>query len=410
MGSPLVTFAVWMIPIYWKLIVTFINEGANRLFMSRSSDQSEVIDESEQQGDGPDTTRRRLLATGAATWASVAVAGCPGDGGDGETSPTGTDTPTDEPTDTATDTPEPQPENYVVTAETWAGGSGVPASISFMSACATTNTFVPGMQVVFFVGVYDPETGDKLTNDDLDGAQINLGDGMETVSLSWSEDHAHATQGDTNWVGSWTLPEDMEPQDLSYTVEVSGGGDANFQNVGVLTDNIAIVAYDDPANLVVDTETRWNGHPAPDYTNGFVGACAPERQYSSDMDVTFVIGVYDSTNGQLVGADGLYQESATLPEEGNPDSLLVEDETSPYNDGIDSVTVVSPDGAFDDIELEWTSAADDENGKPRWFGTLETENLDAGGYTYEVQVTDEGSNSFNTGIASDQFTIVEIPE
>jgi len=362
-------------------------------------------DSSEQDDDG--TTRRRLLAGSAATWATASVAGCGGNG-DGDTTTAGPGPgPTATPTDTEaepTATPEPQPENFVVTTETWAGGEGVPASIGFMSACATTNTFVPGMQVVFFVGVFDPATGDRLGSDTLDGVSVNVGGGMETVDLSWSDEHGHATEAEgNNWVGSWMIPEDMDPQSLSYTIEVSGG-DGNFANVGVLTDNIEVVAFDDPTNLVVDTETRWNGHPAPEYTNGFVGACAPERHYSSEMDVTFVVGVYDSSNGQLVGADGLYQELA----EPDDDGLLVEDETSPYNDGIDGVTVSSPDGAFDDIELEWTDAADDPNGLPRWFATLETEDLDPGTYSYEVQVTDDTSGQFETGLASDTFTIVEI--
>lgn len=362
-------------------------------------------DSSMQDDDG--TTRRRLLAGSAATWATASVAGCGGGDGDTTTSP-GSDqgsTATDTPTETETTTnAEPQPENYVVTAETWAGGEGVPASIGFVSACATTNTFVPGMQVVFFVGVFDPATGDKLGSDTLDGVTVNVGDGTQTVDLSWSDENGFATEGEgSNWVGSWTIPEDIEPQDLSYTIEVSGG-DGNFENVGVLTDSIAVVAFDDPTNLIVDTETRWNGHPAPDYTNGFVGACAPERHYSSEMDVTFVVGVYDSTNGHLVGSDGLYQYAAEPPEDG----LQVDDETSPYNDGIDGVTVVSPDDAFDDIELEWTDAADDENGFPRWFATLETEDLDPGTYSYEVQVTDETTGRIETGIAADNFTIVEI--
>ena len=164
-----------------------------------------------------------------------------------------------------------------------------------------------------------------------------------------------------------------------------------------------------PQPDVVDTETRWNGHPAPDYTNGFVGACAPERQYSTDMGITFVIGSYDSTNGNLVGADGLYVESATLPEEGNPDSLQVTDEGSPYNNGIESVTVVSPDGAFDDIELTWTDAADDENGVPRWYSESPLTGLEPGSYSYEVQVSDDTSGSISTGLAADSFTVLEVP-
>jgi hypothetical protein len=381
-----------------------------------SSDEPAMTPTEGSASDDVDSTRRRrLLATGAASWATVALAGCPG--GDEATptaaptdtdtaaptatateapTPTATEEPTDTPTETAT--PEAQPENYVVTTETWAGG-GVPAAVSFMASCARTNAFVPGMEVVFFVGVYDPETGDLMGSDSLSGVSVNVGD-MGTVDLSWSDEHGHATRNEGNsWVGSWTVPEDMDPGGLNYTVEVSND-DANFHNVGVLTDAIDVVEYDDPSNLVVDTETRWNGHPAPEYTNGFVGACAPEREFTAEMDVTFVIGIYDSTSGNMVGTDGVV----------NPNSgEAVEDGGSEFGDGLDSVTVVSPDDAFEDLALTWTAALDDENGLPRWFGTLETEGLDPGSYAYEVQISDESDGQIDVGIATDQFSIIEMP-
>lgn len=331
-----------------------------------------------------ETTRRRLLASGAATWATVALAGCSNLSGGGSGGGQATET---------------EAENYVVTTETWTGG-GVPSSIAFMSSCARSDTFVPGMQMVFFVGIFDPETGEQLTGDDLSDVQVNLGDGMETISLEWTDAHDYATRNEgNNWVGSWDIPEDMEPQSLSYTVEVTGG-DANYRNVGVLSDGIEVVEYDDPSNLVVDTETRWNGSP-DESPSGFVGACAPERQFTSNLDVTFVVGIYDSTSGNMVGADGVV----------NPNSgEAVEDEGSEYADGIDAATVVSSDGAFDDVPLEWTAALDDEGGLPRWYGTLETENLDPGTYGYEIQIDDESSDGFDTGVASAQFSIIEVPE
>jgi len=365
--------------------------------MSQGRDPSQSDAQSESTGG---TSRRRLLASGAATWATVAIAGCSGNGGDGTTAGTEETTQPDTDTDTETEEPAAQPENYVVTTETWSGGEGVPASISFMSSCARSDTFVPGMQMVFFVGIFDPETGDKVGAEDLGGVQVNLGDGMETVDLEWTDENSHATRNEgNNWVGSFTIPEDMEPGDLSYTVEVSDG-DANFQNVGVLSDAVSVVEYDDPANLVVDTETRWNGAP-DDSPSAFVGACAPEREFTSNMDVTFVVGIYDSTSGNMVGTDGIVNPTT---------GEAVEDESSEFTDGIDSAQVVSGDGAFDDVALEWTAALDDENGLPRWFGTLETENIDPGTYAYEVEISDESTGRIDTGIASATFSIIEVPE
>ena len=367
--------------------------------MSQRSDQPDSETGVEADSDGArGTTRRRLLASGAATWATVALAGCPGDGGDATPADTATDSPTatDEPT--PTETPEPQPENYVVTTETWTGG-GVPAPLSFVSSCARSNTFVPGMQVVFFVGIFDPDTGDRLTSDALSGVQVNLGDGMETVDLSWTDEHGYATRNEgNNWVGSWDIPEDMDPQSLSYTVEVTNE-EANFRNVGVLSDAIDIVEYDDPSNLIVDTDTFWNGAPV-EAANGFVGGCAPERQFSTDMDVTFAVGIYDSTSGNLVGPDGLYNSAAET----------VEDEGSEFANGLDSATVVSSDGSFPDVSLSWSADPSADNPNPQWSGTLETGNLSPGTYGYEVQITDESTGRIDTGVASAQFSIIEVSQ
>jgi hypothetical protein len=387
-----------------------MSHGKNR---RESSDEH---DSTEGKSTGNmNVTRRRLLASGAATWATVALAGCGGDDGETPTetateteaetaaetdTETATETDTETATETDTETATATPENYVVTTETWTGG-GVPAPISFMSSCARSDTFVPGMQVVFFVGIFDPDTGDLLTDDDLSGTQVNVGDGMETLDLEWTDEHSHATRNEgNNWVGSWDVPEDMSPQSLSYTVEVTNG-DADFQNVGVLTDGIEVVEYDDPSNLIVDTETRWSGHPAPGYTNGFVVGCAPEREFTPELDVTFVVGIHDSTTGNMVGADGLH----------NPNTgEMMEDEGSEFADGIDSATVVSPDGSFGDVELEWLSGLEDENTSPQWNGLLETQNLDPGTYSYEIEITDESTGQIDTGIASATFSIIEVPE
>ncbi len=338
-----------------------------------------------------------MLATGAATWATV-LAGC-SSGGEGDDTPQETTTgPAPDPTETPEDDePQPQPENFVVTAETLSGG-GAPSAASFISGCAATNVFIPGMTVVFHVGIYDPATGDKLTDEDLDGVTVEMGG--ETVDLSWSSDYEWAQREEGNeWIGSWDIPEDIlsdqDSANMEYTVSVSGA-DGEFTTVGVLTDNVEVVPYEDPRNYVVTTNTFWNGHPSPEESNGFVGSCAPERQFTQELDVTFVIGVYDSTNGYLVGTDGTY----------TPDGTKQADSPA-----ISEATIVSPDGEFEDVSLTWNDFADDENSTARWNGVLETENLSPGTYNYEVQVTEAEESErgrVNATIASNYFTIIEV--
>ena len=343
--------------------------------MSQSSGHSGSSEEStnsnglsEERTSRSNTTRRRLLASGAAAWATV-LAGCAG-GGDGGDTPTDTETESD-PDPNPDSTESPQPESYVVTAETGTGSEGVPGSAQFVSACSATRRFVPGMQAIFYVGVYDPDTGEQLTDEDLDAVNVNVGG--ETVELAWAgDDEENPAQ---EWAGSWMGPEGTETGSLSYTVEVTNG-DANYRNVGILENSIEIIEYDDPSNYVVTTNTYWNGTPV-ESANGFVGGCAPERQFSQEMDVTFVIGIYDSVTGELVGSDTL-----------------------------DSVTVESADGSFEPVELSWQSETEDQTAQ--WNGTLETENLAPETYGYEVVVSDPGRDTQSVGIAQAQFSIIEV--
>jgi len=323
---------------------------------------------------GAGTTRRRLLVSGAATWATVSLAGCPSGNGGTDTTTT-TATGGDGTTTTTTATPEPQPENYVVTAETGTGSEGVPESAGFVSACSPTRRFVPGMQAIFYVGIWDPETGDQLTDEDLSSVVVNI-DGGPQVELGWAGDDEENPAEE--WGGSWVIPDDMEPGTVSYTVEVTDG-DANFRSVGILENSMEVIEYSDPTNYVVTTDTYYDAH-APEYTNGWVGSCAPERQFGQDMNVTFVVGIFDGASGEPV-----------------------------TDEAVDSVNVQFPDtDVFDDLSLSYV-APEEEGDTPQWSGTIETpSDVPTGTYTYTVTVTDGDANFYNVGIASSQFTIIEV--
>jgi hypothetical protein len=322
----------------------------------RQAERPDSPQTSTDDSEATTTTRRRLLATGAATWATVGVAGCMGgndesDGGGGGDSSGA--------------------RNYVVTAETGAGSEGVPETAGFISACSASRRFVPGMQVVFYVGIFDPETGEQLTDEDLNSVVVNV-EGVQNVELGWAGDDEENPADE--WGGSFVLPEDVETGSYSYTVEVSNG-DANYRTVGILEDTFEVIEQSNPTNYVVTTETWWNNQ-SPEGTS-FVGSCAPERQFTQDMDVTFVIGVYDGSSGGIVGSDTL-----------------------------DAVTIESTDGAFDPVELSWNEGGEDS--EPQWSGTLDTADLSPASYGYEVVVTNGDANYHNVGIASNQFTIIEL--
>ncbi|QCC50514.1 hypothetical protein [Halapricum salinum] len=336
------------------------------------------------------TTRRKLMATGAATWATVGLAGCTGnDGGNGNgngdtTEPSGNgngngDTTTEP---TPTPTPSPQPENYIVSTNTYWNGHPAPEGTGgYVGTCSPERQFRRDMDVTFVIGVWDPDTGDPVTDDVVDSATVSFPDRpFDDVELEFvpAEEEGDKPQ----WNGTFDIPDDAESGSVAYELQVSDG-DANFYEVGIASAGFTII---DPeptgaTNYVVTTETFWNGHPAPDGTNGFVGACSPERQFrASDMDVTFVIGLYNGSSGEFVGASA-----------------------------VDSVMVTFPDSdQFDAVELSYQEPA--ENTEEQWNGTLALTEMDSvppGTYTYEVDVQGADGNVTDLGVASDSFTVIE---
>jgi uncharacterized membrane protein YkoI len=96
--------------------------------------------------------------------------------------------------------------------------------------------------------------------------------------------------------------------------------------------------------------------------------------------VTFVIGLYDGSTGEFVGASA-----------------------------VDSVMVTFPDtDEFDDMELSYQEPA--ENTEEQWNGTLaltEMDSVSPGTYTYEIDVQGADGNVTDVGVAADTFTVIE---
>ena len=310
-----------------------------------------VNDHAEQDGisaDEPKTghSRRKFMVAGTATWASVALAGCAGSAQDDEDDGEG----------------EEEVANYVVTDDMIAGSEGIPEGTGgFASACAPQRTFVPGMQPVFQIGVWDPETGDAVGDDVVDEATAEL-DLDESIDLEWDDEDAY-------WGGSWIIPDDADTGTVGYVVEVTNEGE--FTNVGVLESEFEIIELDNPgANFVVTDDVY--AIDEPEEASGFVQSCTPQHTFTSDMEIGFAIGIYDGSNGEIVGDDVV-------------DEAVIETETD------------------DTIELEW----DDED--EEWAAVWRDVPDDfEGELTYEVQVTVDGEYQ-QVGIFQNSINIIEAP-
>ncbi|MFW6376816.1 MAG: hypothetical protein ACOC0F_02470 [archaeon] len=342
------------------------------------TDESASADE-----DGPGLSRRGFVAANAAGWSSVALAGC------SALSPAeeDTETETEAPAQTETET-ETEPKDYVVTDDVITGSEYVPEGFDgFASSCAPSRTFVPGMEPVFKVGVYDPETGDSVGTDVLDAVNVNI-DGGPTAELEWVGDAEEDPARE--WSGTWLIPDDAEPDTYDYTVEVTND-DADFHDVGILESSINVIEYNDPRNYVVTDEVYAGSGGIPD-DNEFVSSCAPTWTFGPGMMVGWDIGIYEGRTGNPVGPVDF-------------------EEAEDYDvvQGVESVTLTIEQ--FDEtIDLEWAGGEDDEGEMVEdWYWNnvwTIPEDAEAQTVDYSIEVESEVSTT-PVGVLEESFTIVE---
>ncbi|MEF8887459.1 MAG: hypothetical protein V5A30_06600 [Haloarculaceae archaeon] len=172
-------------------------------------------------------TRRRLVASGAAGWATVSLAGCsrlldPGvptdagdGGGDGNGAPTGTTTVTSETTTTGNGTVTNG------TATDGQDGSGGETTTQGGN-CANVDRFAAGMDIGLHVNVFDDVSGDHLGADTIEGVTIEFPtSGFEPLELNWEGDHE--AYADTTWGGKVSTSEDHDPGTYRYEVTIHKG-------------------------------------------------------------------------------------------------------------------------------------------------------------------------------------------
>ncbi|MEF8780312.1 MAG: hypothetical protein V5A46_06515 [Haloferacaceae archaeon] len=342
-----------------------------------STEESSGAEESTSGSGRPGMSlQRRGMLAGTAGFASVALAGCAG-----EEEPTDAPTaePTEEPTEEPTDTPEPQPENYVVTDDVIAGSEYVPEGAGgFAQACAPQRQFVPGMQPVFDVGVWDPDTGDAVGPDTIDEATVEI-DGAETVELSWSEE-------DQYWGGSWIIPEDWETGTVTYSVEITNSGE--YHNYGVVENEFQVIEFDDPKNYVVSDDLRTD-HP-PEGAK-FVSDCGPSRAFVPGMKVIMEFAIHDGTTGEPVAPTDFEYEGVVSEIESTTLTL----------DG-PNVSAEPP--------LEWQGGGegDDNEGEDfYWQATwVVPEDAGPGTVTYSLEL-DTDAQYREIGVLANEFDILE---
>jgi hypothetical protein len=190
---------------------------------------AECDDEEDDQLTGSDAvTRRRLVASGAAAWATVSLAGCryitdPGVDTDTPTptvttETTTTDTPTPDPNATPTPTPDP---DATPTETPTPSPTPTPTPPATTTACESIGEFVPGQEVGLHVGVYDSQTGEPLGDDNLQTVAVEFPEAdYGRRELNWRGDHERYDE--ETWGTKIVTDPAAQPGTYRYEVAVIG--------------------------------------------------------------------------------------------------------------------------------------------------------------------------------------------
>lgn len=189
-------------------------------------------------------TRRRLVAAGAATWATVSLAGChyitdpysPEDDEEPTTTVTTQTSTTDSPGtpgDTTDGTPKPGESPTATPTET----TTKPPTTT--TACASIGRFARGMDVGIQVGVYNSETGSFLGDEAIDGVTVEFPDAdFGPLELSWNGPHEKFSVN--GWGGKITTTPETESGTYRYHVRIHAGEDSEVAGETV-TDQFTII-------------------------------------------------------------------------------------------------------------------------------------------------------------------------
>lgn len=198
--------------------------------MSQETPPEQPSDDMEDAAESP-VTRRRVVAAGAATWASVSLAGCtyitdPGP------------TVTNETTTTGNSSSGNSSDSDGNTSDSDGNESDGSEDGESGDDCASIGRFSPGMEVGLHVGIFDPETGDPLGADAVDTVTVDFPDAdYGPLELNWKG--AHEAFDPATWGSKIVTDPDIEPGEYEYEVHIEGSEGFDFETT--VTNQFTIV-------------------------------------------------------------------------------------------------------------------------------------------------------------------------
>lgn len=122
---------------------------------------------------------------------------------------------------------------YFIQADTVRGAIGAQGAV-----CVAATVYHPGEQVVWRAYVYDAESGERLTQEQIEERGITVTAHLETGEQAQLNFLPHpgpdAPNVDWFWAGGFVVPEDYPTGTVSYTLEASDdeGATGTFAPIG----------------------------------------------------------------------------------------------------------------------------------------------------------------------------------
>ncbi|HEY5475853.1 MAG TPA: hypothetical protein VIK11_03965 [Tepidiformaceae bacterium] len=102
-----------------------------------------------------------------------------------------------------------------VDSDTARGSANLPTGSA--DGCVQTNLFAHNEQIVWRMRVYDPVSGNQLTDADIASIIVTLKDGTKTAPATYGA-HPKTEPNESFWTASWTVPSNYPSGSLDYTI------------------------------------------------------------------------------------------------------------------------------------------------------------------------------------------------
>ncbi len=121
---------------------------------------------------------------------------------------------------------------YFVQADVVRGGIGAMGAV-----CVFNGVFFPGEQIVWRAYVYDAETGERLTAEEVAAKGVTVSaslDSEEKAQLRFIPHPPNVADGEYFWAGGWQIPTDYATgtYEWSLTVTDSAGNTGEYHPMG----------------------------------------------------------------------------------------------------------------------------------------------------------------------------------